>query len=104
MQTIVDALIRETMSSPTVTKLMLGMTLLILIVLGVAARWAFKYLIKFMDENYRIFRQEIKLIKFKQDATDHALAYSLKNGYAAERDKKFNELKDNDEFINDRNK
>lgn len=96
-----EVLIKEILASPTVTKIMLLITIVLLNILVIIIIWGGKYFLKFLNENYKAFRQEIKLINYKIDATDHALAHSFKNGYADERDKKFKELKDNDNFINE---
>ena len=45
--------------------------------------------------------KEFKLFNYKIEAIDTALEHSLKNGYANARNQKFQELKDNDNFIND---
>lgn len=96
-----DILIKEIMLSPTVTKVMLAITLLLLSGLILLIIWGGKYFLKFMQKQYSKFEQEIKIINFKIDATDHALGKHFDNGYQDIRDKKFNELKDNDNFINE---
>ena len=97
-----DVLIKEILNSPTVTKVMLLVAIVLLIVVIAVLIFGGKYLLKFLSENYKVFRKEIKLMNYKIDAQDHALAHSFKNGYQSERDRKFHELKDNDDFVNDK--
>lgn len=96
-----DLFIKEIMASPTVTKIMLAIAIILLTLISGFLVWGGKHLLKIMNKNYNAFTKEMRLINYKIDATDHALGKHFDNGYQDIRDKKFNELKDNDNFIND---
>jgi len=96
-----DLFLKEIMASPTVTKIMLAIAIILLSLISGFLVWGGKYLLKSLNANYSVFRKEIRLMNYKIDATDHALGKHFNNGYQDIRDKKFNELKDNDNFIND---
>lgn len=89
-----EAIAEQISQSPGVSKVML-LGLMILIVAGG------RFFYKIGTKNYKSLMKELKLFNFKIEAMDTALEHSLQNGYAKVRDKKFNELKDNDNFIND---
>ena len=89
-----DAIIDQIVQSPAISKAMLlGLGLLIV---GIARGFY-----KVVTKNYKSIMKEFRLFNYKIEAIDTALEHSLKNGYANARNQKFQELKDNDNFIND---
>jgi len=101
MKKIMSEFIKEIVASPAVTKLML-------FILFVAFAWFTKFIAqKIVTAMYfRITKDVTKLIKemrwvrYKVEGIDYALGKCLNGTYTTNRDDKFNELVEMDEFIN----